>query len=81
MAWIRVIEEEDAAGTLRELYSRIIEPWGGVDNIMTIHSIEPRALEAHLHLYRQAMRESRGLSQAQREMVAVVVSKLNGCTY
>ena len=81
MAWIRVIEENEAKGHLRELYSRITEPWGGVDNIMKIHSIEPRAMEAHLSLYKRAMHEPEGLSRTQREMMAVVVSQLNGCSY
>ncbi len=34
MAWIRMIDEDEADGKLRELYARMREPWGGVDNIM-----------------------------------------------
>ena len=39
MAWIKMIPETEAEGTLAELYSKLIEPWGGVDNIMKIHSL------------------------------------------
>lgn len=39
MAWIKMIGESEAEGALAELYSKLIEPWGGVDNIMKIHSL------------------------------------------
>lgn len=34
-----MIDEEAAEGKLAELYKRLTEPWGGVDNIMKIHSL------------------------------------------
>ena len=37
MAWIRVIDEDDAEGWLAELYRRYREPDGGVDNLSLIH--------------------------------------------
>lgn len=39
MAWIKMIAETEAEGALAEMYSKLIEPWGGVDNIMKIHSL------------------------------------------
>ena len=38
MAWINVINEEKATGSLKDQYNNLIEPWGGVDNILKIHS-------------------------------------------
>ena len=32
MAWIKVIQEVEAKGRLKDIYDRYIEPWGGVDN-------------------------------------------------
>lgn len=41
MPWIRTIGEAAATGELQELYEKLTEPWGGVDNIMKIHSLNP----------------------------------------
>ncbi len=81
MAWIEVIPEAEAQGELKALYSRLIEPWGGVDNIMKIHSLNPASLEGHLRLYEALMRGESDLTRVQREMIGVVVSALNRCRY
>ena len=81
MAWIKVIHETEATGSLKELYAKNREPWGGVDNILKIHSLAPETLSAHLALYKTLMHRPGELSQAQREMIAVVVSALNHCHY
>lgn len=81
MAWIKTIGENDAEGRLKELYAKLIEPWGGVDNILKIHSLNPPSLSAHLELYKTLMRGRSELSRAQREMIAVTVSAINQCEY
>ena len=81
MAWIRTIDEDDAADKLAKLYERLREPWGGVDNILKIHSLNPPSLAAHFELYKILMRGRSPLSRAQREMIAVVVSAANRCHY
>ena len=81
MAWIRVIDEDDAEGWLAELYRRYREPRGGVDNILKIHSLSPRSMKAHFDLYALLMRGRSELSKAQREMIAVAVSAINHCHY
>ena len=58
MAWIRVISETEAEGELRDAYEAMVEPWGGVDNIMKIHSLNVPSLHAHDHL-RQLRLEGR----------------------
>ncbi len=81
MVWIRVIDENAATGKLKQLYEENREPWGGVDNILKIHSLATDGLEAHLALYRNVMHAPGDLSRRQREMIAVVVSALNHCAY
>ncbi|MCB0081158.1 MAG: carboxymuconolactone decarboxylase family protein [Caldilineaceae bacterium] len=81
MAWIRMIDEEDAQGKLAELYKKLTEPWGGVDNIMKIHSLNVPSLLGHFELYKTVMRGRSPLSRVQREMIAVVVSAINHCKY
>ena len=81
MAWIQVIDETEAVGKLKKIYDSLTEPWGGVDNIMKIHSLNPRSMEDHNELYVTLMRRRSELSKTQREMIAVVVSAANRCHY
>ena len=81
MAWIRTIDEDEAEGRLEKLYARMTEPWGGVDNILKVHSLNPPSLEGHFELYKTLMRGRSPLSRAQREMIGVVVSQTNRCHY
>lgn len=83
MAWIDVIEPKDATGDLKKLYDHVT---GGddsvlVDNILTIHSLHPKTLEAHLMIYEEMMHGQNNLSKMQREMIGVVVSSINNCVY
>ena len=81
MAWIREILPENADDDLAEVYGRVAEPDGTVDNILRVHSLPPKLLADHFELYITAMKGSSPLSRAQREMIAVVVSTLNECHY
>lgn len=81
MAWIKVISEEKAGDKLKRAYSTMLEPWGGVDNILKIHSLNVPSLETHYQFYKTLMRGRSDLSRAQREMIAVVVSAINQCHY
>ena len=81
MPWIRTVEEGQATGTLKQLYEEMKEPWGGVDNILNIQSLNPPSLRGHFEFYETLMRGPSGLSRVQREMIAVVVSATNHCHY
>ena len=82
MAWIDVIDEDDATGVLKQHYEKMCEPeTGEVDNILKIHSLNPRSLRSHFDLYVTLMRGRSPLSRAQREMIGVVVSSINQCHY
>ncbi len=82
MAWIKVISESEAKGKLKEWYEKLVEPWGGVDNIMKIHSLNVPSLKAHYELYKTVMhRRTSEVSKSQREMIGVVVSTINQCHY
>ena len=81
MAWIKMIAEEDARGRLAELYEKYEESWGGVDNILKIHSMNVKSMQTHYDLYAHLMRGRSDLSRVQREMIAVVVSAVNQCRY
>ena len=82
MAWIEMVEERDAAGTLRDLYGRMVDPeYRRVDNILRIHSLHPEGLRTHYELYREVMTGTPTLRKVDREMLALVVSVINDCHY
>ncbi len=81
MAWIHMIPEAEATGRLKELYEKYTEPWGGVDNILKIDSLNPRSMDVHFALYATVMRGRSDLTREQREMIAIVSSVANQCHY
>ena len=81
MPWIRTISFEDTTGLLRREYDVAIERAGRIYNIVSLQSLRPRALRASVRLYAELMHAPSGLTRAQREAIAVVASKAQGCHY
>ncbi len=82
MAWIETIDEDQASGDLAQLYSSLVDPeFGRADHILKIHSLHPAGLRAHFDLYRAVMRGTASLPKLDRELIALVVSRLNDCHY
>lgn len=81
MAFIEVIPEEDAQGPLKEAYDDIAGRRGKLSNIMRVHSLRPAAMRAHMDLYLSLMFSRSGLTRAERELLATVVSATNLCAY
>jgi uncharacterized peroxidase-related enzyme len=81
MAWIKVVEPEQATGTLKKEYDAAVERAGKVFNILKVQSLNPPALQASMQMYRATMFGPSGLSRAEREMLATVVSWANHCFY
>ncbi len=81
MSFIKTIHESEATGELAHWYKRVGNPDGTVDNVMKVHSLNPDTLRTHFEMYTAAMHRQSPLSRAEREMVAVTVSRLNGCNY
>ncbi|MCG8604850.1 carboxymuconolactone decarboxylase family protein [bacterium] len=81
MAWIKTIPENEAHGLLKREYDAAIKRAGRVYNIVKINSRKPDILPTFSQLDLKLMHGPSGLSRAQREMIAVVVSGLNDCYY
>lgn len=81
MAHIPYVPYDEAEGLLAELYEEYGGRSGRVDNIIRIHSLNPRSMRDHVRLYAHLMRGRSPLSRVQREMLAVVVSAENDCFY
>jgi uncharacterized peroxidase-related enzyme len=79
--WIRVLSESEATGPLAEHYRAAVKRAGKVFNIIKIQSLRADCIAASMQLYRTIMFGPSGLSRAEREMVATVVSAANHCHY
>lgn len=81
MAWIRTIPPDQATGRLAAEYRRGIERAGRVYQILQIQSLAPATLAASMRLYVATVRGKSGLLRAERELLALVVSRANECFY
>jgi uncharacterized peroxidase-related enzyme len=78
---LRLIEEGEATGALRAEYDAAMGRAGKVFNIVKAMSLNPETLRASMDLYRAIMFGDSELSRAERELLAVVVSRTNDCYY
>jgi alkylhydroperoxidase family enzyme len=81
MAYLRLIDEDEAEGLLREEYDAAVERAGKVFNILKAMSLRPRVLRASIELYREIMFGESGLSRQERELLATVASAEQSCHY
>lgn len=82
MATIEVIPDDEWTGDLADIYGQVVDPTHGrVDNIIAVHSLNPRGLIAHQTLYTSAMASTATLRKVERELIALVVSLENHCHY
>jgi alkylhydroperoxidase family enzyme len=82
VAWIHSISEDEADEELAPHYSAERDPHTGrVDHILKVHGLVPASLGDHARLYHTAMHAPGRISLADRELIGLVVSTLNGCRY
>lgn len=55
MAWIKTISEDEATGKVAQLYKGTMRSWGGVDNIVKVHSLNDNVLRALMLFYKTVM--------------------------
>ena len=81
MAYIKVIEHEEAEGELKKIYDHLVETRGKLAEVHKIQSLNPESITNHMDLYMTIMFGKSPLRRYQREMIAVVVSAANKCLY
>jgi uncharacterized peroxidase-related enzyme len=79
--WIKAIPEDKATGDLKRAYEEVLRTRGKISNIMRAQSLRPSALRSFLELYVGLMYGKSGLTRAERETVATLVSARNQCGY
>ncbi len=81
MTRIQTIGYGEAEGRLKEIYDGLIGQRGKLAAVHTIQSLRPESIRHHMDMYMGIMFSPSELSRAEREMMAVVVSGANGCSY
>ncbi len=80
-SWFPVPDEADLPSDLQGLFAKARERLGFVPNVFAVWAFRPERLSAWFAHFRLLHRPSDGLTAADREMIAVVVSAANGCLY
>jgi alkylhydroperoxidase family enzyme len=83
MAAIKMVEEEEAAGRVKDLYAEIKDTFGidFVPNLYKAMAPNPAYLEANWSKVKAVMIESEHLDRLTKEIIAVAVSAVNSCDY
>jgi uncharacterized peroxidase-related enzyme len=79
--WLRVPAEAALPPEVLELWAPPLEKLGFVPNVLRNYALRPSHLLAWNTHYEELMKGPSGLSKAEREMIAVVVSITNDCPY
>lgn len=81
MSWLRVPDEADLPPAVQALFEAPRERLGFVPNVLRLYALRPSHLLLWNDHYEELMKGDSGLSKAEREMIAVVVSVANRCRY
>ena len=81
LTWVRVPDESELPPEVLELWAPSIEKLGFVPNVLRLFALRPSHLLAWNAHYDELMKGDSGLTKAEREMIAVVVSVTNDCAY
>ena len=83
MAAIKMVEEQDATGRVKDIYEEIQDTFGidFVPNLYRVMAPNPAYLEANWNKVKAVMIESEHLDRLTKEIIAVAVSAVNSCDY
>jgi uncharacterized peroxidase-related enzyme len=81
LTWLRVPDESELPPEVLELWQPALEKLGFVPNVLRLFALRPSHLLTWNAHYDEAMKGDSGLTKAEREMIAVVVSVTNDCPY
>lgn len=80
MTRIETVAEPDASGTVAKIYDAARARAGRVSGVVKLMSLDPGTMRGSMQFYASLIAAD-ALSGSQREMLATVVSNVNGCYY
>ncbi len=81
VSWLVYPPEEALDADLRKLFGKARENLGFVPNVFVTYMTRPAHFRHWFNHFRELMNGPSALTQAEREMISVVVSAQNGCLY
>lgn len=81
VSWLAIPAEDSLDEDLRKLFTKARAKLGFVPNVFVAYMARPEHFRRWFSHFRAVMEGESGLSRAEREMIAVVVSAENQCLY
>lgn len=81
MPYIKQLSDDEATGVAKQELDAAVKRAGRVWNIVRIMTPNGNVMRASMRMYGALLHGESPLTRAQREMLAVVVSKANHCVY
>ena len=82
MSYIREVEPDEAQGDLRKLYDEMMAARGGrLSPVMKVLGLSPDMLRSVKNMNSVITFGGSSLGRRREEMIATLVSTLNGCHY
>lgn len=81
MAWVGWVEEDEATGTVAEIYERAREKFTFVPDAVKIFSLRPEVAEAQEKMRGALLGGASTLGARRADMISAAVSGLNHCEY
>ena len=81
LAWLHVPSEDEVPEEVRSLWQRAEEKLGFVPNVLRTWALRPQHMLRWRKYMDELLKGDSGLTEAQREMIGVVVSSTNRCHY
>jgi len=82
MSYIREVEPDEATGELKRLYDKVMGERGGrLPSVLKVMSLNPQAFARVEELNHTVSFGGSTLGRRREEMIATLVSTLNGCDY
>ena len=81
MAYIKTVPHSEATGDLKVAYDAMAADRGFVANVHAVSGLRPHIMKSFSDHSGAVMRTASGLTPAEKEMIASVVSAVNKCVY
>ena len=81
MAWIRIIEEDEATGLLKKIYKRSKKQGSEASEVVKVFSLRPDLMDVRVRFGQHMTFGGSGLGRFREELIAVSISAACQCRY
>ena len=81
MPHVETVPYSEADGEIKAAYDQMLGSRGRIANVFAVSSLRPHLIKTLFAHFKSVMGTDSGLTPAERQMVATVVSATNKCQY